>query len=29
MIACRTARTYKMTAAISAVPAKKIDQHLD
>jgi predicted AAA+ superfamily ATPase len=29
IIACRAARAYKMTAGISAVPAKKIDQHLD
>jgi len=29
IIACRAARAYKMTAGIPAVPAKKIDQHLD
>ncbi|MGD9242290.1 MAG: hypothetical protein PVI34_03140 [Desulfobacterales bacterium] len=28
IIACRAARTYKMTARVSAVPVKKIDQHL-
>jgi hypothetical protein len=28
IIACRAARTYKMTARVSAVPMKKIDQHL-
>jgi uncharacterized protein len=29
IIACRSARAYKMTAGIDAVPAKKIDQHLE
>jgi predicted AAA+ superfamily ATPase len=29
IIACRAARACKLTAGISAVPAKKIDQHLD
>jgi len=29
IIACRTARAYKMTAGITAVPAKKIDQYLE
>ncbi|MDZ7582401.1 MAG: ATP-binding protein [Deltaproteobacteria bacterium] len=29
IIACRSARAYKMTAGIYAVPAKKIDQHLE
>jgi predicted AAA+ superfamily ATPase len=29
IIACRAARAYKMAAEISAVPAKKIDQHLE
>ncbi|MFZ0243467.1 MAG: ATP-binding protein [Desulfobacterales bacterium] len=29
IIACRTARAYEMAARISAVPAKKITQHLE
>ncbi|MFZ0614159.1 MAG: ATP-binding protein [Desulfobacterales bacterium] len=29
IIACRTARVYKMTAGISAVPAQQIAQHLE